>query len=135
MRTASCSTMAAMTLLCTGTNRYQHPQHESCHTQNGFWSTLSRPDQSARWYICHVHALDKDTAELHSNATSLLCHHLAGYRRISDKDTGTFKYFVKVVPTEYQSWSGMLCYGSAANGRQHGDSKAPASFVYTRLLL
>lgn len=30
----------------------------------------------------------------------------AAYSRISDVDTGTFKYFIKVVPTEYQGWSG-----------------------------
>lgn len=30
----------------------------------------------------------------------------AAYSRISDVDTGTFKYFIKVVPTEYQGQSG-----------------------------
>ena len=30
----------------------------------------------------------------------------AAYSRISDVDTGTFKYFIKVVPTEYQGWTG-----------------------------
>lgn len=32
---------------------------------------------------------------------------LAAYSRISDVDTGTFKYFIKVVPTEYQGRSGV----------------------------
>lgn len=31
---------------------------------------------------------------------------LDGYSQISDVDTGTFKYFIKVVPTEYKSWRG-----------------------------
>lgn len=31
---------------------------------------------------------------------------LDAYSRISDIDTGTFKYFIKVVPTEYQGWTG-----------------------------
>lgn len=31
----------------------------------------------------------------------------AAYSRISDVDTGTFKYFIKVVPTEYQGRAGV----------------------------
>ena len=41
---------------------------------------------------------------------------IAAYSRISDVDTGTFKYFIKVVPTEYQGWSGARtsCFVDAA---------------------
>lgn len=38
---------------------------------------------------------------------------LAGYQRVSDVDTGTFKYFIKIVPTEYLSWSGKQCLSIA----------------------
>lgn len=38
----------------------------------------------------------------------------AAYSRISDVDTGTFKYFIKVVPTEYQGWSSELEVPSVA---------------------
>lgn len=33
--------------------------------------------------------------------------HTAGFERIVDHDSGTFKYFLKVVPTEYQFLHGM----------------------------
>ena len=29
------------------------------------------------------------------------CYELAGFRRIVEKESGTFKYFLKIVPTEY----------------------------------
>lgn len=34
------------------------------------------------------------------------------YRRISDVDTGTFKYFIKVVPTYYQGWTGKMLHSN-----------------------
>ena len=44
---------------------------------------------------------------------------IAAYSRISDVDTGTFKYFIKVVPTEYQGWSGgsTSCFADDAHCR------------------
>lgn len=29
------------------------------------------------------------------------CYEFAGFRRIVEKESGTFKYFLKIVPTEY----------------------------------
>ena len=40
------------------------------------------------------------------SADVCMCFHV-DYQRISDVDTGTFKYFIKVVPTDYQKWTGV----------------------------